>query len=158
MDENLLERAKKRATYLLGGKDYSEKELIKKLTVNYPEDVSKTVAAWLREYGYIDDERYAKKLARLYVEVRKYGKSKAKMMLIQKGISSETADEALGQYTKDELALEIADLIRKKYCDRLFIDGAEGKKEAQKVIAALARRGYGYSEIKQAIDMVLEDE
>ena len=52
---------------------------------------------------------------------------------------------------------EIAELIRKKYTDRLFIEGLEGKKEVQKVVAALARRGYSYSDIKSAL-YIIEDE
>ena len=41
--------------------------------------------------------------------------------------------------------------------DRLFIEGLEGKKEVQKVVAALARRGYSYSDIKSALH-IIEDE
>ena len=45
-------------------------------------------------------------------------------------------------------------ILRKKYADRLFLPGVEGKKEMQKIIAALARRGYGYDEIKTALRVI----
>ena len=52
---------------------------------------------------------------------------------------------------------EIIELLKKKYIDRLFLEGLEGKKEMQKVIAALARRGYSYGDIKAAL-YALEEE
>lgn len=153
-DEKELETAKKRAMYLLGGKDYSKKELMDKLLKNYSRENCEKAVAQMEEYGYLDDERYAKKLARQYIEVRKYGKSRAKMMMIQKGLGSALADEALEQYTSDDMIDEIVSIIEKKYYDRLFEEGLEGRKEMQKVMAALARRGYGYEDIKNAVAIV----
>ncbi|MBQ7835074.1 MAG: regulatory protein RecX [Ruminiclostridium sp.] len=153
-DEKELETAKKRAMYLLGGKDYSKKELMNKLLKNYSMENCEKAVAQMEEYGYLDDERYAKKLARQYIEVRKYGKSRAKMMMIQKGLGSALADEALEQYTSDDMIDEIVSIIEKKYYDRLFEEGLEGRKEMQKVMAALARRGYGYEDIKSAVAIV----
>lgn len=153
-NEKELETAKKRAMYLLGGKDYSKKELMDKLLKNYSRENCEKAVAQMEEYGYLDDERYAKKLARQYIEVRKYGKSRAKMMMIQKGLGSALADEALEQYTSDDMIDEIVSIIEKKYYDRLFEEGLEGRKEMQKVMAALARRGYGYEDIKSAVEIV----
>ncbi len=158
MDEKELLTAKKRAMYLLGGKDYSKKELMNKLLNNYSPDVCAAAVAYAEEYGYIDDERYAKKLARQYIEVRKYGKQRAKMMMIQKGLGTSLTDEVLSAYSADDLISEITALIEKKYYDRLFTQGLEGKKERQKILAALARRGYGYSDISAAINAVLNSE
>ena len=153
-NEKELETAKKRAMYLLGGKDYSKKELMDKLLKNYSRENCEKAVAQMEEYGFLDDERYAKKLARQYIEVRKYGKSRAKMMMIQKGLGSALADEALEQYTSDDMIDEIVSIIEKKYYDRLFEEGLEGRKEMQKVMAALARRGYGYEDIKSAVAIV----
>lgn len=153
-NEKELETAKKRAMYLLGGKDYSKKELLDKLLRNYSRETCEKAVAQMEEYGYLNDERYAKKLARQYIEVRKYGKSRAKMMMIQKGLGSALADEALEQYTSDDMIDEIVSIIEKKYYDRLFEEGLEGRKEMQKVMAALARRGYGYEDIKSAVAIV----
>lgn len=153
-NEKELETAKKRAMYLLGGKDYSKKELMDKLLKNYSRETCESAVAQMEEYGYLDDRRYAARLARQYIEVRKYGKSRAKMMMIQKGLGSALADEALEQYTSDDMIDEIVSIIEKKYYDRLFEEGLEGRKEMQKVMAALARRGYGYEDIKSAVAIV----
>lgn len=152
-----LETAKKRAMYLLGGRDYSRKELLDKLLKNYSREICEEAVRQMEEYGYLDDRRYADKLARKFVEVRKYGKSRAKMMMIQKGLGPSIADEALSRYSADDMVEEITAIIEKKYMDRLSADGNEGMKEMQKVMAALARRGYGYEDIKKAISLVREN-
>ena len=154
MNEKELETAKKRAMYLLGGKDYSRKELTEKLLKNYSREAAEAAVSQMVEYGYLDDSRYAKKLARQYIEVRRYGKSRAKMMMIQKGLGPQLADEALEQYSAEDLIGEIVTIIEKKYYDRLFLEGLEGRKEMQKVMAALARRGYDYEDIKTAVSAV----
>ena len=154
---NELETAKKRAMYLLGGRDYSRKELLDKLLKNYSRETCEEAVRQMTEYGYLDDRRYADKLARKYVEVRKYGKSRAKMMMIQKGLGPSIADEALSRYSADDMVEEITAIIEKKYMDKLSADGNEGMKEMQKVMAALARRGYGYEDIKKAVSLVKEN-
>lgn len=151
-----LETAKKRAMYLLGGKDYSRRGLYEKLREHYsPESCEKAVAQMV-EYGYLDDDRYAKRLAKQYIEGKKYGKRRAALMLSQKGLERETIEEALSLYSQDEMTEELADLIGQKYLGHLLVEGLEGRKETQKVIAALARRGYGYGEIQSAISLALE--
>ncbi len=156
MSESEFEAAKKRAAYLLGGKDYSRRELFDKLRKDYSSDVCERVTALMCEYGYIDDAAYAKRLARTYIEGRKYGKNRAKLMLRQKGLDAETVEEALSRYSGGEMTEQLADLLESKYAGRLFQEGPEGRKETQKVIAALARRGYGYGEIQTALSVVRE--
>ncbi|MBQ8903294.1 MAG: regulatory protein RecX [Oscillospiraceae bacterium] len=154
---NELETAKKRAMYLLGGRDYSRKELFDKLLKNYSRETCEEAVRQMAEYGYLDDRRYADKLARKYVEVRKYGKSRAKMMMIQKGLGPSIAADALSRYSADDMVEEITAIIEKKYMDKLSVDGAEGMKEMQKVMAALARRGYSYDHIKKAVSLAKEN-
>ena len=152
-----LDIAKRRAMHLLGGRDYGRNELIEKLKNNYSEKTAVTVADLMCEYGYVNDDRYAEKLARQYITVRKYGKSRAALMMRQKLLDAQTIETALDKYTEDDITGEIAEILRKKYFDRLFLEGIEGKKEMQKVIAALARRGYGYNDIKTAL-YIIQDE
>ena len=152
-----LDIAKRRAMHLLGGRDYGRNELIEKLKNNYSEKTAVTVADLMCEYGYVNDDRYAEKLAKQYITVRKYGKSRAALMMRQKLLDAQTIETALDKYTEDDITGEIAEILRKKYVDRLFLGGIEGKKEMQKVIAALARRGYGYNDIKTAL-YIIQDE
>lgn len=152
-----LEIARRRAMHLLAARDYGKKELYKKLLNNYSEETSLAVTEMMTEYDYIDDERYAKKLAKTYIEIRKYGKKRAALMMREKGLDRDTIENALEEYDAEAITSEIVALLKKKYMDRLFLEGPEGKKEMQKVIAALARRGYSYGDIKTAL-YVLEEE
>ncbi len=152
-----LEIARRRAMHLLAARDYGKKELYKKLLNNYSEKTSLAVTEMMTEYGYLDDERYAKKLAKTYIEIRKYGKKRAALMMREKGLDRNTIENALEEYDAEAITSEIVVLLKKKYMDRLFLEGPEGKKEMQKVIAALARRGYSYGDIKTAL-YALEEE
>lgn len=151
------EAAKKYAARLVGGRDYGMNELVAKLSEKYSERSSVEAAVYMRDCGYVNDARYAEKLAERYITVRKYGRSRAALMMRQKLLDEQTIEEALSRYTKDDIEAEIADILRKKYRGRLFLEGDAGKKEMQKVIAALARRGYGYSNIKAALYTVREE-
>ena len=62
-----LDIAKRRALYLLGGRDYSRKELHKKLMNNYSEETCEKVLEFVEEYGYLDEERYA--ISKLFLSV-----------------------------------------------------------------------------------------
>ncbi len=157
MDSKEFETATKRASYLLGGKDYSRKELLTKLLKNYSREACEAAVERMVEYGYLDDRKYAEKLARHYIEVKKYGKSRAKSLMIQKGLGSSMADEALEQYSADDMVDEIVSIIKKKYIDRLYAEEPDRRAETQKVIAALARRGFRYEQITTAIKLVQSD-
>ena len=152
-----LEIARRRAMHLLAARDYGKKELYKKLLNNYSEKTSLAVTEMMMEYGYLDDERYAKKLAKTYIEIRKYGKKRAALMMREKGLDRDTIENALEEYDAEAITSEIVVLLKKKYMDRLFSEGPEGKKEMQKVIAALARRGYSYGDIKTALYALKEE-
>ncbi len=158
MDNEEYTRASKRALYLLGGKDYCEKELYDKLLNNYAPETCERVIERMKEYGYLDDERYAKKLARSQITVKKHGRQRALFEMMRKGLPRELCEEALAEYGGDVIREEIAELVRKKYADRLDCGGDEFYREQQKVIAALARRGYGYADIKAALEQVLNEE
>lgn len=152
-----LDIAKRRAMHLLAAREYGRNELIDKLRNNYSEQTAETVADLMCEYGYVNDERYAEKLARQYIAVKKYGKSRAAQMMRQKGLDSDTIEAALGCYSTEDITGEICSILRKKYADKLFLGGLEGRKEMQKVVAALARRGYSYSNIKSALYIIQEE-
>lgn len=152
-----LEIAKRRALYLLGGRDYSRKELYKKLLNNYSPETCEKVVAFAEEYGYLDEERYAARLAKHYIEGKKYGTRRAALMMSQKGLEREIIEAALEQFPAETRQDALVEFVEQKYYDRIFGEGLEGRKELQKVIAALARRGYSYGEIKSAIDTVREN-
>ena len=146
------ERARKRAMYLLGSRAYSTAALREKLLNNYSEDTVERVVEDMTRYGFLDDEDYARRLASSIIRSKKYGIHRAKAEMRRKGVPDELIEEALSEYSPEDMAESLTELVRKKYSDRI-----QDRSERQKVIAALARRGYGFGEIKAAIVAVLEE-
>lgn len=146
------ERARKRAMYLLGSRPYSTAALREKLLNNYSEETAERVIEDMTRYGFLDDEEYARRLASSIIKGKKYGTHRAKAEMRRKGVPQELIEQALSEYSREDMAESLTELVRKKYADRIT-----DRDERQKVIAALARRGYGFGEIKSAIMAVLEE-
>lgn len=146
------QRARKRAMYLLGSRPYSTAALKEKLLNNYSEETADKVIEDMTRYGFLDDEDYAKRLAGSIINGKKYGLHRAKAEMRRKGVPDELIEQALGEFSREDIEDSLIGLVRKKYSDRIY-----HREDRQKVIAALARRGYGFSEIKTAITAVLEE-
>ena len=146
------ERARKRAMYLLGSRPYSTAALREKLLNNYGCETTERVIEDMTRYGFLDDEDYAKRLASSIINGKKYGLRRAKAEMRRKGVPDGLIEQALEEYSAEDMAESLTALVRKKYSDRI-----SDRDERQKVIAALARRGYGFGEIKTAIMAVLEE-
>ena len=80
-----------------------------------PEDVDATLAK-LKEYGMLDDSRFAVTFATSRLENRGFGKARALRDLRQRRVAPALAEKAVAQVyaESDEIAL-IEDYIRKKY-------------------------------------------
>ena len=146
------QRARKRAMYLLGSRPYSTAALREKLLNNYSEETADKVIEDMTRYGFLDDEEYARRLASSVINGKKYGLHRAKAEMRRKGVPEELIEQALDEYSREDIADSLTELVRKKYADRIY-----DREDRQRVIAALARRGYGFGEIKAAIMAVLEE-
>ena len=148
-------RAYQYALYCLDYRDYSERDMLRKLIGTYKnEDLCRAVVGKLAGAGVIDDARYAEKLARRLVEGRRYGFRRAKKELLLKGIGEDTAAAALEQY-RDSFGDNLAELLRTKHY-RLLTDSRD-RKNIEKVKSALVRYGYGFDEINSAVREYFED-
>lgn len=142
-------RAYEYSLYCLDYRDYSAEEMYKKILDTYKsEKLCHDVIKKLTGAGIIDDSRYAEKLARKLVESRKYGYRRAKREILLKGISEETADEALERYD-DMYSENLMELLEKKHY-RYLTDRTD-RKSIEKVKNALVRYGYGFDEINSAV-------
>lgn len=105
------------------------------------EDIARRVFERLKDKGYVDDARFAK----WWVESRnlKKGASQRKLYgeLLQKGVATELIEQALQASGRSE-GDELRKIINKK---RSHYD------DERKLIAYLARQGFGYDDIKQAL-------
>lgn len=148
----LLLKAKKRAMYLLGARAYSRGELLKKLSETYPPEICEVALEWVTDCGYLNDSDYAEKLAKKLIQVKRYGPRKVRWEMKQKYISDEIIEEVLASYGNEDIRAEITELINRKYRDNL-----DERKDIERVINALARRGYDFDDIKSCISEVQED-
>ena len=141
-------RARERALYLLDYRDHSRGEIVEKLCRNVDREIAEEVADKLCELGLIDDEAYARKLARHFVLDKKYGPRRAVFEMCRKGIDSGTAAEAVDAVEPEEDFLE--ELALRKY-GRYLEDDADGKGR-DKAIRGLMRLGHGYYDAAAAVD------
>ena len=142
-------RAYQRALYLLDIRDYSCKEMSDKLIGTYKnERLCAAVIEKLKSIGALNDERYAEKLARKYVEVKRFGCRRAKREMMLRGIGQFLAEDALEQYT-ETFAENLAELLRGKYAR--FLTDSSDRKQTERVKSSLVRSGYSFDEINRAV-------
>ncbi len=142
-----IERAKNRACYLLGARDYSSHQIKEKLLAGgYTSEVCEAVAQWLMEYGYVDDTRYA----RAYVRSHKgnQGSSKMKLELKRRGLSESDIYEAIDE----ELDLDKELMSAISLLERRHINLADNPKEYAKHYRYLCGRGYSISVVGEALE------
>ncbi len=144
-------RAKERALYILEARDHSYAELYSKLEKNYSEEICFAVCDKMTEIGLINDSLYAKKLAKYYFTVKKYGRYRAFNEMKRKGLDISDIEEASEEYLYD-LKERIRELIEKKYHKYL---GDE--KGIMKVKNALVRLGYTYDDINSVMEEFLNE-
>ncbi len=143
--ESHIKRAKSRALWYLSRGDCSRKTLYDKLKRAFPDYACEQACDRMQELGYLNDEAYAKHRLQRIIDEKKVSVRMAKQLLKQEGIDSELIDDAAEAADYDPIR-SIVELIDKKYKNKL------GDKAANdKVIAALMRKGYGYSEIREAL-------
>ena len=118
----------------------------------YPERTIARVMARLDEAGYINDTDFAEQWAASRT-TKGMGARHIRMELRQKGVDSEAIDEALSAIDHDDMLSGALKAARKAASGKNLAD----PKDRQKIFAALARRGYGYAEARQALE-ALKDE
>jgi len=133
---------------ILSRKDYSRKELTRKLCdKGIPEDAATAAVSFMIQKGYQDDYRYARRLAELGKNT--YGKKRVEQILFHHGIDRETAKDVLEEVFP-EAESEWDSL------DRQLQKAAKGKdpsdpQQKNKIFAKLARLGYSPSAISAAL-------
>lgn len=131
---------------LLSYHDQSEREMINKLVhKGHKKEYALSACEKLKEYGYINDERYAVNLAEKLMHTKGMSVRGVKSELFSKGISREIADNAVESLDFDPI-LRIIELLNTKYARYL-----SDEKGIRKTVASLQRLGYGWSDIKSAL-------
>lgn len=130
------------AVKAVSAKMYSKKEIRDKLAKKgFTDTAVKNAVDLLEEYGYINDEAYAKVFAEY--KGRKNGAAKIRYELISKGIMPEIADEILKDFDNYS---DLKEMMKKK------INGkAIDRKEKDKLIRAFMSKGFGYDAVKKCL-------
>jgi len=135
---------RERALELLSRKPQSRRELTRKLNEwgAGPEEAD-AVCDRMEELGYLNEAAYAARIVEVY-SARGFGEKKLRDELYRRGVPREEWDEALARVEDSTQAID--DFLQKK------LTGWTGdRKQLQKVTAALARRGFSWSDIRDAL-------
>lgn len=140
--------AKDYAAKLLSFCDRSENEIREKiLKKGYSEAECEEAVAFCREYGYIDDVRFANHFVHDSVQIKKLGAYRIRMELKRKGISDEIIEVALSAINDEQEVL-------KKEMERRFKDADfSDVKIKNKVFGYFSRRGYKPADILRAMEV-----
>ena len=139
-------RARERALYLLGLRDYACGELEKKLYTEATPEIAGAVVSRLQEVGLLDDQRYAQRMARHLSEYKRYPHRRIQQELCRRGVSPDIAREAVASLDGEDFQQALA-LLQKKYYNKL-----NDPDDRRRVTAALARRGFTYTAIRRAME------
>ena len=145
------ERVFQRAAKLLAARQRSVAELRERLlagrgatTTNVEE-----VIARLREYGYLDDAKFAEAYASLRLRERPIGRRRLERDLSVKKVDKQTAGAAL-----DEIfaATPEAELIDRAIAKRLRLRGRpQSREDARKLFDHLLRQGFGFELVSEKV-------
>lgn len=160
--EEIRARTFQRAVKLLSAKSRSIAELRERLLEDKHnnEAAVEEVIGRLREYGYLDDERFAFGYASLKVRQRPVGRARLARDLKFKQVGQEVADEALNLVYAETSEAELIDRAIEK---RLRLRGGPtDRAEAKKLFDHLLRQGFPFElvseKVRAAMKVDLDDD
>ena len=149
------------ALYLIEFKDRTEKELRDKFKEKgYDENDTEDEIEFLKNYGYIDDKRYAEHFTHDAINIKKWGKVRIRTELLRKGVDRETVDNTI-----EDAFFEVEDdLVLTQMQTRFKNSDFSNIKERTRIFNFFMRRGFSPDEIKGAMnkmcsfdDIICED-
>lgn len=145
LDEVICPRARERALYLLQFSGRTEAELRRKLKSGwYPDEAVEKAVEFLRQYGYIDDIRYAAN----YVEACGGRKSRTE---IQNKLREKGIDRSVIETVLKEAALDEGGQIRRILEKRRYKGDGSSREEKRKQASYLVRKGFAYDTVRRVM-------
>lgn len=133
---------------LLSRRDHSVKELKTKLLRTVDECNADKAIERMLELGYLDDEKFARTLLNHLINDKRMSRNFIKQEMYKRGISSDITSALLEDVEIDNVS-SVVDLILTKYRNKLNAENG-----TEKVIASLMRKGFSYSDIKEAFNRI----
>ena len=110
----------------------------------------------LREYGYLDDAKFAQNYASLRVQQQPVGRQRLQRDLWLKKVDKATADAALDQVFEETSE---ADLIDRAIAKRLRLRGRpKTREQAKKLFDHLLRQGFGFELVSERVRALSKDD
>ena len=141
-------RAKLRALHLLTAMDRTEANLREKLEVSYCMEAVEAAIDYVKSFGYLDDERYA----RVYIESKSRTKSRRQIeqeLIYKKGLSKEIVRRGFENAQIEDVSEVISMYMRKKG----IIPGCCDYEQKQKFFAYMMRKGFQIEDLKTVFDL-----
>lgn len=150
-DTDLRRKTFERAVKLLAAKPRSVAELRERLLrgKNTNEDIVESVLARLREYGYLNDERFAFSYASYKVKQRPLGRRRLERDLKFKKVDNEVANTALEMVFTETPEEQLIDQAIAK---RLRLRGKpKNRMEAKSLFDHLLRQGFQFELVSERV-------
>lgn len=162
MDDDQSQRAVVKAYRLLTYGARSRRGLCDKLRQAGFDEITTNAAVARMEYeGYIDDAKYAADFIAYAAETKLQGRRRIVHELRQKGVDRETAENAAEEYFSGEDDSEtrsavklIEGWLRKEGTEAVDLDADDKRR----LSAYMARRGFSYSVLGAALEIIKEAE
>lgn len=147
--EEEYEAAANTAAAMLSRRPLSERMLLRKLREKeFSEDSAQYAAERMRLLGALDDTAYAELIVRSY-RAKGCGKLRIRQELQQRGVPREVSQQVLEEFEPDWDAMTA--LLHKK-----LRGDVSDRTEVDKACAALQRKGFSFSQIRQALTYYCE--
>lgn len=149
-------KANNYALTLLSKSFKTEKQIKDKMkTKGFEEEYINKAIDMMKDYGYINDTRYATSYVSDTVAFTKMGKNKIKNKLYEKGVNKDTINDVLNELVDDEQQFEAALVIASKKFKSL--KDIDKHKKNQKLISFLQYRGFSFDIIKKVLNELNSD-
>lgn len=144
-------KANNYALTLLSKSFKTEKQIKDKMkTKGFEEEYINSAISMMKNYGYIDDSKYATSYVTDTMSFTKMGKNKIKNKLYEKGVDKDIINETLNELIDDEQQFDAAlALGSKKYNT---IRETDKRKKNQKLTSYLQYRGFSFDIIKKVLN------
>ncbi len=146
------EVALKRLSNTCARREICEQDALKKLYQwQVPEEEQAKIMAQLVQYGFIDNERYARAYVEDKLKYNRWGVRKVEMMLRSKGIDDDVISAAIEEFADEESQTDtLRKLLEEK--SRSLRNESDPYKKKQKLLRFAISRGFDYGDALDALD------
>lgn len=142
--------AKRRALNMLSARNYTAKNLTRRLTEKTDAQAAQAAVERMQELGLINDEDYACRYAQELFEIRGYAPRRIRYELQKRGISSELCSISIEQLDCNDLVERAVQLLTARF------GILKKESDIRKASSLLERYGYSFSDIRSALREISE--